>query len=404
MLQPLLLALCVLPASHGIGPLDISWWWGSDAHSDEGCDIDRRSDLTVEEFRAHYEDLQPVILTGAASRWGAVRTWTRQHLLQEYGSLPVEVGEPDLLPDELSKAAVTRTLPLSDFVQVMDRRHARQAPRPLMAFDTIEFAKRAGFQADMLPAIPHFANWNNTVQYFTWGPPDLGLPLHSHSAAFTATAFGSKQWIVANATTSTKDIREMNLYFTKLLGNVNRRRTSNFDPRDLSSWQSLETGYPRLMRDFKTGARTAHRLRCGTTFAGDVIYLPNKWWHAVVNMEETVAIVSQKNDKWTKPADELWFRANKLRKQNRREELLELLESYARTITSQAGDPTTFERLRLSIQSELYEMLKAALQRMMRRRSDDSTQDSQTARGKPREDARCRRLVPVQWTNCRNDD
>ena len=352
LLRPFLLVVCGLPAGS-------AWWWSSD-----GCDIERRSDLSVEEFRSKYEDRQPVILTAAASRWGAVRTWSRQQLLHRHGALSVEVGEPDLLPDEISQVAVTRTLPLNEFVQVMDRRRARKTPRPLMAFDTVEFAKRANFQAEMLPTIPQFAHWNKTVQYFTWGPPELGLPLHSHSAAFTTTVFGSKQWIFSNASTSKEDIKQMNLYFTKLLGDVNQGRVRGFDTRDLSSWPAPERGHPRLMRDFNTNAQTARRLRCATTIAGDVIYVPDKWWHAVVNLEETVAIVSQKNDKWAKPADELWFRARKLHKQNRHAELLELLEGYARIVTSKTDNPIDFERLRLSMQNELYAMLKAAIQKM----------------------------------------
>ena len=222
----------------------------------------------------------------------------------------------------------------------------------------------ADFQAEMLPTIPQFGHWNKTVRYFTWGPPELGLPLHSHSAAFTATVFGSKQWFFSNASTSKTDIKQMNRYFTKLLGDVNQGRVRGFDPRDLSSWPAPETGHPRLMADAIAGAQTARRLRCGTTVAGDVIYEPDKWWHAVINLEETVAIVSQKNDKWSKPADELWFRAHKLHQQHRHEELLELLEGYARTITSRADEPIDFERLRLSMQNELYAMLKAAIQKM----------------------------------------
>ena len=86
---------------------------------------------------AEYDGARPVVLLGAASNWSAVRQWTRAHLLDRYGELRVDVGQPDLLPAEIA-VGVNRTLPLAEFVTIMDRSN-----RPVMAFDTAEFSERA---------------------------------------------------------------------------------------------------------------------------------------------------------------------------------------------------------------------------------------------------------------------
>ena len=100
---------------------------------------------------------------------------------------------------------MNRTLPLREFVSRMNERaeavaapwpnynlHPKQSDIDLIAFDTVEFFERAGLATETRPSLPHFAHWEMTVPYFTWGPAGLGLPLHSHAANYAATLFGSK--------------------------------------------------------------------------------------------------------------------------------------------------------------------------------------------------------------------
>ena len=163
------------------------------------CTVDRRTNLSAERFMAEYDGARPVVLLGAARNWSAVRQWTRAHLLDRFGGLRVDVGEPDLLPAEIA-VGVNRTLPLAEFVTTMDG-----SSRPVMAFDTAEFSERARISEATEP-LAHFAHWRQSVPYFTWGPRGLGLPFHSHAANYAATIIGQKLWFILPPDTGTSPL------------------------------------------------------------------------------------------------------------------------------------------------------------------------------------------------------
>ena len=163
------------------------------------CTVDRRGALSAERFMAEYDGARPVVLLGAASNWSAVRQWTRAHLLDRFGELRIDVGQPDLLPAEIA-VGVNRTLPLAEFVTTMDR-----SSRPVMAFDTAEFSERARISEATEP-LPHFSHWRQSVPYFTWGPRGLGLPFHSHAANYAATIIGQKLWFILPPDTGTSPL------------------------------------------------------------------------------------------------------------------------------------------------------------------------------------------------------
>ena len=313
-------------------------------------------------------------LSGAAKEWAAVQTWSRDELLRKYGALHIEVGEPDLLPKEIGEG-VKRAAPLSEFVRVMDRRRESNGP-PVMAFDTIEFPVRANLDAEMQPRLPFFEHWNMTVPYFTWGAENLGLPFHAHSAAYTPTIFGSKQWFLSNSTTElVPTIHEMNRYFNTLMRRV--YETGRWPPEveraDIFTWPlELRTPdphdfdaivpYPYLMTAAAQDEKAARMETCATA-AGDVMYVPEKWWHATLNLEETVALPFQDTNQWKTHTEQLWFRIDKLVSQNRREEAIELLEQGRQLHDLHASDPVNYEGFRTNLKNELVLVLRSHLEK-----------------------------------------
>ena len=198
------------------------------------CNIDRRRGLSAAEFLDRYNDQEPVVLVGGIEHWPAVQKWSRASLLAQHGDEQIEVGEPKLLPEEIS-TGVERTVALKEFVAHMDKRE-REKAGPVMAFDTVEFHHRANLSADTTPPLPHFEHWNGTVPYFTWGPKGLGLPFHAHAANFLPLIVGKKSWYLFPPSVPARQIEEAVGYFNALVYDGARGRVKGWDPVDLSTW------------------------------------------------------------------------------------------------------------------------------------------------------------------------
>ena len=278
-----------------------------DAH----CNIDRRRALSVEDFLAEYDGMKPVVLVGAAQNWSAMQLWSRDYLVARHGRERVEVVEAERAPAQI-REGVHRTALIEDFVAHMDRREA-QKQGAVMAFDTEEFYQRTNMSAQTAPKLPHFDHWASTVRYFTWGPAGLGLPFHNHAANWLAMIVGRKSWYIFPPSTPNLQVQDLNLHFNQL---VSARGLDLGDSDALATWPH------RVLWD---GGRN-DLLHC-VTDAGDVMYLPKSWWHAVINLEESIALPSQEaeDSKWATLSDQYWFRIEKLKRQQRAGDLIDVL-------------------------------------------------------------------------------
>ena len=106
-----------------------------------------------------------------------------------------------------------------------------------------------------------------------------GLSFHHHAAAWNVVIFGTKRWILYNPAQFEKNQ-------TKL----------QFITRDLStklllpSYEWIRQLYPVPER--KAEIR-AHGHDC-IQQAGDLMYVPKQWLHQVVNIGDTVSVISEK--------------------------------------------------------------------------------------------------------------
>ncbi|CAE8701872.1 unnamed protein product [Polarella glacialis] len=108
-------------------------------------------------------------------------------------------------------------------------------------------------------------NWtkDNTFQIFALGGPGSGVTWHDHRAAFETVAYGWKRWFLYPSDTVT-------------LG-------GSMGEYAIDDW--LRVVYPTL------GADRAP-LEC-VLGPGDLIYVPEEWRHAVMNLADTVAVSTQ---------------------------------------------------------------------------------------------------------------
>jgi len=94
---------------------------------------------------------------------------------------------------------------------------------------------------------------------FMMGPEGSGAPMHMHVAAFNAALVGRKRW-----------------FFSPPAHNFWSRKP-------VSEW---------LAHDYPATPAGAPLFEC-TQHPGDIMYVPNLWSHAVVNLEDAVAVATE---------------------------------------------------------------------------------------------------------------
>jgi hypothetical protein len=82
--------------------------------------IARAENLTASEFRKSYlEPARPVVIKDLASTWPALRKWTPEYFLREYGSLQVKVYDRSFIRAGASYMSSLRKIPFSEYLSLM---------------------------------------------------------------------------------------------------------------------------------------------------------------------------------------------------------------------------------------------------------------------------------------------
>mmetsp|Transcript_84169 Transcript_84169/g.191892 ORF Transcript_84169/g.191892 Transcript_84169/m.191892 type:complete len:552 (+) Transcript_84169:55-1710(+) len=223
------------------------------------CDIDvlQCEDLHGAEFNASFlAPMRPVLLAGCARGWPAQERWSREGLVERYGHVKVQVG-PIAFPETYGLPG--RRSSLADVVAAAERAAAHPPPAPeppLFAFDN-KIATSTGNKIHDDYTAPHVVpNSPPVLTEFSLGPPLSGANMHFHGAVFTGLVHGRKRWALlrpADAYFSTTPVRE---------------------------WLDSEAGrHPRLLHCIQR--------------AGDVMFVPRNWGHAVMNLQTAVGVVNE---------------------------------------------------------------------------------------------------------------
>ncbi|MGI4821954.1 MAG: cupin-like domain-containing protein [Janthinobacterium lividum] len=209
-------------------------------------------------LRGSAQGTRPVLIRGAMSDWPALSKWNIDYFRRTWGHLLVEVRRT------LDKSEA-RTLSVAEF---MDYVSATEDPDPYYLRNWQFHLKQPEFLNDYR-VLPFFKSWAEAAPpaqnpHFSWvfiGPKNSFSGLHidvMNTSAWNAVTVGSKRWFFY------PEEQEEYLYN----GEVNV-----FDP-DLAE-------YPKFFN--------AEPLVCEQR-AGDIVYTPSNWWHAVKNLEPCVSI------------------------------------------------------------------------------------------------------------------
>ncbi|PRQ50996.1 hypothetical protein RchiOBHm_Chr2g0139391 [Rosa chinensis] len=94
-----------------------------DGFSFDNGNVERKDQITLEEFSCDYDGKKPVLLTGLADAWPARRTWTLDHLLQNYGDTAFKISQ---------RSSRKISMTFKDYVSYLKVQHDED---PLYIFD-----------------------------------------------------------------------------------------------------------------------------------------------------------------------------------------------------------------------------------------------------------------------------
>jgi hypothetical protein len=253
-----------------------------DKYATSSCDIDKRSNLSLQEFIDEYESKnKPVIITDAMDNWKAKTSWQLDKFMEKYGDTLFKTNGTD-------EDGHCFKLKMKDYFSYMKENHD---DKPIYLFDN-KFQQRAPdmlheysvpiyFQEDLFELMTD--QDRPDYRWFLCGPPRSGSPLHQdphRTSAWNALAQGRKRW-----TLYPPDVIPLGV-------DKDLIDTEFYASPDVMKYY-LEV-YPFLPNKQKPMEVIQE--------AGEVIFVPSGWWHQVLNLEATVAVTqnfcSQRNLKF----------------------------------------------------------------------------------------------------------
>ncbi|XP_006204439.1 jmjC domain-containing protein 8 isoform X1 [Vicugna pacos] len=220
---------------------------------EERCTVERRVDLSYAEFMQHYAFSRPVILQGLTDNSRFRVLCSRERLLASFGDSVVRLSTANTY----SYRKVD--LPFQEYVEQMlhPQDPLSMGNDTLYFFGDNNFTEWASLFRHYSP--PPFGLLGTTPAYsFGIAGAGSGVPFHWHGPGFSEVIYGRKRWF---------------LYPPE--------KTPEFHPNKTTlAW--LRDTYPAL-------APSARPLEC-TIQAGEVLYFPDRWWHATLNLDTSVFI------------------------------------------------------------------------------------------------------------------
>lgn len=236
---------------------------------DQG-NVERRTDLSQEEFLQQYDAQKPVLVSGLADTWNASKTWTPEQLVVEYGDTPFRISQ---------KSANKISMKLDDYVSYIQQQHDED---PLYIFDD-KFGEVA---PDLLKdySVPHLfpddyfdvldSDQRPPFRWLIMGPERSGASWHVDPAltsAWNTLLCGRKRWALYPPGRVPLGVT---VHVNDEDGDVDIET-----PSSLQWWLDF---YPLLADEDKP-------IEC-TQLPGETIYVPTGWWHCVLNLETTIAV------------------------------------------------------------------------------------------------------------------
>lgn len=236
----------------------------------EDAHVERKDDLSLDQFRSQYDGKSPVLLTKLAETWPARTKWTMQQLVHDYGEVPFRISQRS--PQKI-------TMKLKDYVSYMEQQHDED---PLYIFDDKfgestpalleDYSAPHLFQEDFFDILDY--DQRPAFRWLIIGPERSGASWHVDpglTSAWNTLLCGRKRWALYPPGRVPGGVT---VHVSDEDGDVDIET-----PTSLQWWLDI---YPHLAEHEKP-------LEC-TQLSGETIFVPTGWWHCVLNLEMTVAV------------------------------------------------------------------------------------------------------------------
>jgi ribosomal protein L16 Arg81 hydroxylase len=287
------------------------WEETKPGHVFDKSDVDELTpeELTPELFAEKYSLRRPLIIRNASDNAAARRFLAnRCDIIERFGDVKVDLGDPFSL---VVHGRATSSMSLREY---LDTPFDLKAPR--------YFFDRLGHWMEHLGELNELLESPGSVQLqpadaaapiiFAIGKTASGIGLHAHQDAWNQVLFGAKRWTL----------------YPGSPGGVPKEAGYNPTEPHLS-W--LHDVYPKVKDDDATKP-----MEC-IQYAGDVIYVPEGWYHATVNLGDTGAIARRTEEFTPGSSRELGGRAIKAVMSQRHDAAVSLAEQ-AQEIDPKEGD------------------------------------------------------------------
>ncbi|KAI8550342.1 hypothetical protein RHMOL_Rhmol06G0098000 [Rhododendron molle] len=232
--------------------------------------VERKEDLSLEDFRQEFDAKKPVLISGLTDTWPARQTWTIDQLLLNYGDTAFKISQ---------RSSQKISMKFNDYVSYMEVQHDED---PLYIFDDKFGEVAPGLLKDY--SVPHLFQEDyfdvldrEKRPAFRWliiGPERSGASWHVDPAltsAWNTLLCGRKRWALYPPGRVPAGVT---VHVNEEDGDVNIET-----PSSLQWWLDF---YPLLADEDKP-------IEC-TQLPGETIFVPSGWWHCVLNLETTVAV------------------------------------------------------------------------------------------------------------------
>ncbi|KAK5827439.1 putative histone arginine demethylase, partial [Linnemannia elongata] len=228
--------------------------------------IDRRSGLSLEDFIQEYEQPgKPVIITDGAKHWPAMTKWSTEYFLKTWPDAVLRAESVDVKVENYFKYA-----------------QGTKDESPLYLFDK-KFGERCqGILEDMEVPVyfreDFFGMMKERRPDYRWiiiGPARSGSTFHKDpnaTSAWNAVITGSKKWIMFPPHILPPGV------FT------------NEDESEVTSPVSLMEWFSNFYASTQFPDDPTDRPLEGICREGEIMFVPRGWWHAVVNLDDCIAI------------------------------------------------------------------------------------------------------------------
>eukprot|EP00299_Pterocystis_sp_00344_P017552 c8791_g1_i1.p1 GENE.c8791_g1_i1~~c8791_g1_i1.p1 ORF type:complete len:413 (+),score=89.63 c8791_g1_i1:42-1241(+) len=270
-------------------------------------------EVSVTQFRKEFDHTKrPCVVLGICRDWPAVKNWSIDNLLNDktYQDISVTCG--------VDRQGKSLNLPCAEFVRYM---LDQQDVNPLYVFDQSLSKEGHQFSVDYRPH-HFFADlfaWpqSNNPKWLLLGPARSGSCMHTDpmaTSAWNALLHGRKHWVLFSPDFNGEFIRTGKGDLRTGVREVGGMMMAMQHPQDIAVWWFLNV-LPVIKQrlqsemgceakdgvwgtvnfkdgDWSDGNGDAHPSGMIEFIqeAGETIFVPGGWWHAVLNIENTVAV------------------------------------------------------------------------------------------------------------------